>query len=165
MKLRELMKTRVATIGPDESLHVADGIMSLGGLRHLPVVSGGALVGILTHRDILRAPATFFGFAADARAVLRALTVKDVMTRDVVAIDVGASVPEAAARLLKHKVGCLPVLEGGALIGLVTTSDLLQAIVGPPDAQPVRADAAAAGEPGGVAAAAEPTLAAAGPGG
>lgn len=131
MKLRDLMKTRVTTIAPDENLHLADGIMALGGLRHLPVVSGGALVGILTHRDILRAPTTFLGFATDARAVLRALTARDVMTREVVTIDAEATVQAAAERLLKHKVGCLPVLEGGALVGIVTTSDLLHAIVGP----------------------------------
>jgi CBS domain-containing protein len=131
MKLRDLMKTRVTTIGPDETLHIADGVMSLGGLRHLPVMSGGALIGILTHRDILRAPTTFLGFAADARAVLRTLSVRDVMTREVVTIDADASVRAAAERLLKHKVGCLPVLERGVLVGIVTTSDLLHAIVGP----------------------------------
>jgi acetoin utilization protein AcuB len=157
MKLKDLVTKRVTTIGPDDSLHVADGIMSLGGLRHLPVVSGGELVGILTHRDILRAPTTFFGFASDARAVLRALRVKDVMTTEVVTIGANATVQEAAARLLEHKVGSLPVLEGGALVGIVTTSDLLVAIVG----------AQAPDEPGMRAAAQEsaPSVAAAGPGG
>jgi CBS domain-containing protein len=53
------------------------------------------------------------------------------MTKDVVTIEAGATVREAAERLLKHKVGCLPVLERGALVGIVTTSDLLHAIVGP----------------------------------
>lgn len=141
MKLKDLMKTRVTTIAPDESLHVADGIMTLGGLRHLPVVSGGALVGILTHRDILRAPTSFLGVAADVRAVPRALTARDVMTRDVVTIDADATVQQAAERLLKHRVGCLPVLERGALVGIVTTSDLLHAIVGPCAAAPDGPDA------------------------
>ena len=49
----------------------------------------------------------------------------------VVTIDAEATVQAAAERLLKHKVGCLPVLERGALVGIVTTSDLLHAIVGP----------------------------------
>ena len=157
MKLKDLVKKHVTTIGPDDSLHVADGIMSLGGLRHLPVVSGGTLVGILTHRDILRAPTTFFGFASDARSVLLALRVKDVMTTEVITIGANATVQEAASRLLKHKVGCLPVLERGALVGIVTTSDLLVAIVGPqaaaepgaavaePESSPVRVAAAPGG--------------------
>jgi acetoin utilization protein AcuB len=145
------MKTRVTTIAPEDTLHHADGIMTLGGLRHLPVVSGGALLGIVTHRDILRAPTTFIGFAADARAVLRTLTVRDVMTKEVVTIDADATVREAAERLLKHKVGCLPVLESGALVGIVTTSDLLHAIAGP---YSVAADAPAATAGGATAAAA-----------
>lgn len=151
MRLRELMNTRVTTIAPEDSLHLADGIMTLGGLRHLPVVSGGVLLGIVTHRDILRAPTSFIGFAADARAVLRALTVRDVMTKEVVTIDADATVREAAERLLKHKVGCLPVLERGALVGIVTTSDLLHAIAGP---YSVAADAPAATAGGATAAAA-----------
>ncbi len=59
------------------------------------------------------------------------------MTKEVVTIDADATVREAAERLLKHKVGCLPVLERGALVGIVTTSDLLHAIAGP---YPVAAD-------------------------
>ncbi len=118
--------------------------MILGGLRHLPVVGGGAMVRILTHRDVLRAPTTFFGFATGARAVLRALTARDVMTREVVTFDANATVQMAAERPLKHKVGCLPVLERGVLVGIVTTSDLLHAIVGPhavyPDGPNVRSN-------------------------
>ena len=118
------------TVAPEDTLSLADGIMSLGGLRHLPVVSGGVLVGIVTQRDMLCAPTTLVGFAADARAILRALTVRDVMTREVVTIHVEATVRDAAERLLKHNVGCLPVLDRGALVGIVTTSDLLHAIAG-----------------------------------
>lgn len=138
MKLRDVMRTRVTTIAPGDSLHVAEGIMCLGSLRHLPVLDGGALVGILTHRDILRAPTTFFGFAMDPKSVLHALCVRDVMTRDVVTIEAEATAHEAAELLLRYKVGCLPVLERGALVGIVTTSDLLQAIVNPPAAAGAR---------------------------
>ena len=53
------------------------------------------------------------------------------MTRQLVTIGAGAMVQEAADLLLKHRVGCLPVLERGALVGIVTTSDVLRAIVGP----------------------------------
>jgi CBS domain-containing protein len=53
------------------------------------------------------------------------------MTREVVTIDAEATVQAAAERLLKHKVGCLPVLERGALVGIVTTSDVLHALAGP----------------------------------
>lgn len=135
MRIRGLMRTPVSTVDPDASLHVAEGIMSLGGLRHLPVIDGSTLVGIVTHRDLLRAPfavaGTPLGLAADARAVLKALRVRDVMTREVVAIGPEAMVQEAADLLLEHRVGCLPVLDRGDLVGIVTTSDLLRAVVGP----------------------------------
>ena len=127
MRLRELMKTRVTTVAPEDTLSLADGIMSLGGLRHLPVVSGGVLVGIVTQRDMLCAPTTLVGFAADARAILRALTVRDVMTREVVTIHVEATVRDAAERLLKHNVGCLPVLDRDhKLVGIVSLGDISQ---------------------------------------
>ncbi|HET9316950.1 MAG TPA: CBS domain-containing protein, partial [Vicinamibacteria bacterium] len=142
IKVKDLMKTRVATVGPDDTLHVADGIMSLGGLRHLPVISEGVLVGIVTHRDILRAPLVFYGFGASGREVLKVLSVKEVMTREVITINANATVQEAAARLLKHKVGCLPVLERGAVVGIVTTSDLLHAVAGPHDVEAPPEDAA-----------------------
>jgi acetoin utilization protein AcuB len=138
------MKSPVTTVAPNDTLHVADGIMSLGGLRHLPVLSKGELVGILTHRDILRAPgllAPVLGLAADTRAALRALRAEEAMTATVVTIGAQASLPDAAAQLLKHQVGCLPVLEHGGLVGIVTTSDLLRAMAGPCDAEADRAGA------------------------
>ena len=57
MRVKDLMSARVAIVAPDDSLHIADGIMSLGGVRHLPVVSGGELVGVISQRDIVAAPA------------------------------------------------------------------------------------------------------------
>jgi acetoin utilization protein AcuB len=100
------------------------------------VLRDGALVGILTHRDILRAPgllAPALEYAADTRAALRALRVEEAMSSPVITIRADASAKEAAERLLEHRVGCLPVMEGGRLVGIVTTSDLLRAIAGPPE--------------------------------
>lgn len=141
MRLRNLMRAPVTTVTPSDSLHLADGIMSLGGVRHLPVLSKGRLVGILTQRDVLRAPgvlAPVLGLAANTRAALKALRVEEAMTRTVVTIGANASRQKAAAQLLKHRVGCLPVLERGGLVGIVTTSDLLRAIAGPGEAEAYR---------------------------
>jgi CBS domain-containing protein len=138
MRVKELMSAPAATIAPGDSLHIADGIMSLGVVRHLPVVSGGDLVGVVSQRDILRSPGMFspvLGFAVDTRAALKALRVADAMSPAVVTIGAEASVGEAAERMLKHRVGCLPVVEGGTLVGIVTTSDLLRAIVDPSGAR------------------------------
>ncbi len=138
MTIRELMKTSPATVAPDDSLHVADGIMVLGGVRHLPVLSGSRLVGVLSQRDILRAPLTPASswFDTDPRFTLRRLTVRDMMTATVVTIGADATVQAAAERLLRHRVGCLPVLEDGMLVGIVTTSDLLRALADPAASTP-----------------------------
>ncbi len=133
LRVKHVMKV-VATVSPSETLYIADGLMSLGDVRHLPVLSGKALVGILTQRDLLRAPSLLAHvpeFAADPRAALWALRVEEVMTTPIVTIGAEASVEEAAEQLLKDRVGCLPVMEDGRLAGIVTTSDLIGAIAGP----------------------------------
>ncbi len=131
MRVKHLMSAPPATVAPGESLHVADGIMSMGVVRHLPVVKEGALVGLVSQSDILRSPALLaplFGLTVDSKAALRALRVEDAMSSPVFTIGPDASVQDAAARLLDHRVGSLPVLEDGKLVGIVTTSDLLRAV-------------------------------------
>jgi CBS domain-containing protein len=131
MRVKELMSAPAATVAPGDSLHVADGIMSLGGVRHLAVVSDGELRGVVSQRDILRAPGLLSPVLSSPRAVLRALSVEDLMSTEVVTVRAQASVEEAAERLLRYRIGCLPVIgEQGELVGIVTTSDLLRAIAG-----------------------------------
>ena len=133
MRVRNMMSAPAATVTPGDTLHVADGTMSLGGVRHLPVVKGRKLVGVISQKDILRAPGLLgpsVGFAVDTRTLLKALRVEDVMSSTIVTIGADATVREAAERLLNHRVGCLPVLELGTLVGIVTTSDVLRAVAG-----------------------------------
>ena len=134
MRVKQLMSAPAATVAPGDSLHIADGIMSLGVVRHLPVVSGGALVGVVSQRDILRSPGLLspvLGLGVDTGAALKTLRVEDAMSPTIVTIGADASVREAAERMLNHRVGCLPVVDGGELVGVITTSDLLRSIVDP----------------------------------
>lgn len=131
MRVEQLMSVPPATVAPGDSLHIADGIMSMGVVRHLPVVKDGELVGLVSQSDVLRSPALLaplFGMTVDSKAALRALRVEDAMSSPVFTIGPDASIQDAAARLLDHRVGCLPVLEEGRLVGIVTTSDLLRAV-------------------------------------
>jgi len=144
--MKDLMAAPVTTLAPGDSLDLADELMCLGGFRQLPVLSGRTLVGILTRRDILRAPGLFapvLGLAVDTRAALKTLCVWEVMASTVVTIGVYASLQDAAVQMLKHRVGCLPVLDRRRLVGIVTTSDVLRALAGPPGA--VRDRSATAG--------------------
>ena len=134
MRVRDIMSVPAATVTPDDSLHVADGTMNLGGVRHLPVQDGPDLVGVISERDILRAPGVLTpvdGLAVDARALLRVLRVGDAMSSPAITIAADAPVAEAAGLLLRHRVGCLPVLADGSLAGILTTSDLLRAMAQP----------------------------------
>lgn len=125
--VRDLMQTKIVTVGVGERLSTVDEIMRLGGVRHMPVVHGGQLVGVLSERDLLRASLSEVGsFASDAReAFLHSIAIADVMSKPPVTIDPGATVREAARLMAERKIGCLPVVENGALMGLLTETDVL----------------------------------------
>jgi CBS domain-containing protein len=132
MKVRELMSTDVLTVGRNDQLTIADDIMKMKRLRHLPVVEEGRLVGIVTQRDLFHAAlSTALNFGEKAqKGFLKTVVVKEVMTDEVLTIDPGADVKEAARLLIEHKIGCLPVVENGKLVGLVTETDLLRIVAG-----------------------------------
>jgi len=126
------MTTDVTTIGRNDELTIADDIMKMKRLRHLPVVEEGRLVGILTQRDLFHAAlSTAMNFGEKAqKEFLKTVVVKEVMTDEVLSIDPNADVKEAARLMIEHKIGCLPVVESGKLVGLVTETDLLRVIAG-----------------------------------
>ena len=132
MKVRELMTTDVATIGRNDELTIADDIMKMKRVRHLPVLEEGRLVGILTQRDLFHAAlSTALNFGEKAqKEFLKTVVVKEVMTDDVRTIGPDADVKEAARLLIEHRIGCLPVVENGKLVGIVSETDLLRAIAG-----------------------------------
>jgi CBS domain-containing protein len=128
--VRDLMTTDVKTIGRNETLQSADDVMRLGRFRHLPVVENdGALVGIVTQRDLfhsglLRA----LGFGSHARkTVLEDSVVKEAMKCEVVTTTPDTPLRDAASMMLERKIGCLVVLEAGAIVGILTEGDFVRA--------------------------------------
>jgi CBS domain-containing protein len=132
MKVRDLMTTRVATVARNDSLGVADDIMEARKIRHLPVVEEGRLVGMLTQRDVFHAGlSNAVGFGEKARKeFLKTVLVKEAMADEVFTIEPNAGIQEAARKMLEAKVGCLPVVDGGKLVGILTETDLLRVIAG-----------------------------------
>ena len=126
------MTTDVTTVGRNDELTIADDVMKMKRLRHLPVVEEGRLVGILTQRDLFHAAlSTALNFGEKAqKGFLKTVVVKEVMTDEVLTIDPGADVKEAARRMIEHKIGCLPVVENGKLVGIVSETDLLRLVAG-----------------------------------
>ncbi|MEE8580244.1 MAG: CBS domain-containing protein [Myxococcota bacterium] len=122
------MRRHVVRISAEERLSTVEDIMTLGKVRHMPVVRGGELVGVVSERDLLRASLSninSFG-SAQRRAFLHAVEITRVMSEPPIVIDPDATVEQAARVLAEHKIGCLPVVAaGGALIGLLTETDVL----------------------------------------
>ena len=128
MRVGDLMQAEPATLNADDHLDLADDIMRLGRIRHLPVVSGGALVGMLSQRDLYRAGLSSLlqlKYTAE-RDWLSKIPVKAVMATNVITIGPHASMRRAVKSMLEHKIGCLPVVDDGRLVGLLSETDCLR---------------------------------------
>jgi CBS domain-containing protein len=105
--------------------------MNLGRIRHMPVVDDGKVVGIVSQRDMFRsALITSLGFGRKTTgALIKTIKIKEIMTEKVVTISPDASIKEAARQMIDKKIGCVPVVEGDRLVGIVTETDMLQYVV------------------------------------
>jgi CBS domain-containing membrane protein len=133
--VRDFMTKEVVTLARNDSLGVADDIMKLGRIRHLPVLDDEdeSVVGIVSQRDLFRgALARCLGYGDHAqRKLLGQLVVKEVMTTDVATIDPDVPLEEAARVMLVRKIGCLVVVEADRLAGILTESDFVKAFANP----------------------------------
>ena len=128
MRVCDIMQKNVVTVSAGDTLSTVEDIMTLGGVRHMPVVRGGALVGVVSERDLLRASLsnlTAFG-TEQRRAFLQVVEITRVMSTPPIVIEPEATVREAARLLADQRIGCLPVLDGDKLVGLVTETDVLR---------------------------------------
>lgn len=131
MLVENRMKRDPITICPETGALEASRLLRQYRIRHLPVVKGGRLVGILTDRDLKRAspsPATSLS-VYEVNYLLDRLEAKEVMTKEVVTVTPKATIEEAARLLLAHKIGGLPVVDGEMLVGIITEADILEAFV------------------------------------
>lgn len=127
--VRDLMTLDVVTIGRNDKLQVADDVMRLGRIRHLPVVDDdGALAGIVSQRDLFHSgliKALGYGTHAQSSA-LDMVVVKEAMRTEVQTIAPDAPLTEAARRMLGGKIGCLVVVESGKIAGIITEADFVK---------------------------------------
>jgi acetoin utilization protein AcuB len=131
MKVADLMTVCAITTDPYTPLLEARQLMLHKSIRHLLIVDGPKLVGIITDRDIrlnLPSPATSLS-VWEINYLLARMTVTSVMTRDIVTIGPQQDAKEAARLMLDRKIGALPVLDGDELVGIITETDLLRAFV------------------------------------
>jgi CBS domain-containing protein len=128
MLVRDLMQRDVATLRVTDTLGLADDIMELGRIRHLPVVSGDVVVGVVSQRDLYRAAVS--SMLQMPRSVEREwlgeIPVVNVMSANVVTVAPDASIHTAVDLMLSNRIGCLPAVEHGKLVGLVSETDCLR---------------------------------------
>lgn len=127
MRVTDWMTPNPITCPPDMSLYDARELMHRHGFRHLPVVEGRRLMGIITARDVARAlmPAEAPEPMRDRFDLLLKPRTRNAMTPDPLTIGRNAPLERAAEVMRRRKVGCLPVVEKGELVGIIVTADVL----------------------------------------
>ncbi len=127
--VRDLMTESVRTVTRSSLLGDVRDLMYEGQFRHVPVVEDGELVGLITDRDLARI--TGSRTRRETEELLWDTPVERVMTRDVETADPDESLREAGERMLEAKYGCLPVVEGRVLVGILTEADFVRHVVQP----------------------------------
>ena len=130
-QLSEIMNRNLVTVDKQASLRKARRILDQYRIRHLLVVDGKRLVGIVTDRDLRQAaPSSKSPLTVGEREeFMDELKVSEVMSRKLITASPTTTVREAAKALVREKIGCLPVVDGNQLVGIVTQADLLEILV------------------------------------
>lgn len=129
MDVRQLMTKEPVTVSLDTPVVDARRMMVERRIRHLLVTDGGRLAGIVTDRDIrlnLPSPATSLS-VWEINYLLARMTIGSIMTSTVITVEPERDAVAAARLMLDHKIGALPVVEGGRVVGILTETDILRA--------------------------------------
>lgn len=129
LSVQNYMTDSVYTIKPTDSLHDVKQLMEGAQIRHAPVVnSDGRFCGLVTHRDLLNHTISQLADIDEQtkKEINQAILVKDIMQTDIVCATPELSIAEAGNLLLKLKYGCLPVVVGDILVGILTEADFIK---------------------------------------
>ena len=131
MKVSSVMTTRVVSVEMDDRLTIVKEIFDLAPFRHLVVVEGDELQGVISERDMFRCLSPFIG--TDAESVRDKKTIDQrahqVMTRSPITITSELAISDALWLMLDHSIGCLPVVDDGKIVGIFTIYDGLKALL------------------------------------
>lgn len=123
------MTAKVVAVQPEETLAVVDELMQQHRIRHIPVVSPvGDLVGLISHRDLLRHALIEQAQTPEfiEQAIRERVAARDLMVVDIQCVGPRSDLRAATQQMLEYKLGCLPVLEGRRLVGILTESDFVR---------------------------------------
>lgn len=129
MYVHDLMTTALFTLSPEDTLKDARALMAEARIRHIPLIEEhGHLCGLVSHRDLLRASVSRFANVQDCERdeIDAGIPLHAVMHTDIITVTETTLLRDAAELLLDHKIGCLPVMQGDKLVGILTESDFLK---------------------------------------
>ena len=129
LRVADIMTRNIKTLDRNDKLSIADDVMKQGRIRHMPVLdSDGKLCGIMSQRDLFRGillRSLGYGSRLEDK-LLDTHPVKEAMVENPITTTPEATAKDAARKMIEHKVGCLPVLDGEKLVGIVTEGDFVK---------------------------------------
>ena len=130
MQVQEIMTTGITTVGRNDDLQMVTDLMAAGHLRHIPVLEDEGLVGVVSQRDVFsaRMSSTMGVGEKGQRGFLHTILVKEVMRHPVTTVGPATLVSDAASIMIGQSIGCLPVVNDGDLVGILTKTDLLRCL-------------------------------------
>src|SRR5215204_3319170 len=127
LRVRDSMTREVVTLGPEASAAEAWGVCQELGIRHLPIVEEGRLIGLVSDRDLRDvSPPRGSGGERDTLAWVR---LRDIMSTDLATIAPLDTIEHAAREIYERRIGCLPVVAEGELVGIITSSDMMRTLI------------------------------------
>jgi CBS domain-containing membrane protein len=129
LRVKDLMSIKPFTVFEDDNLQFAEDMMQWRHFRHIPVVDDDRkLVGLITHRDLLKSSLSSLAKVSRVQSQKRNLRipVQAVMQRNILSVSPNTSIEEAADMMLTNKFGCFPVVKKGKLIGIITEADFVR---------------------------------------
>jgi acetoin utilization protein AcuB len=131
MKAREWMTSDPKTVNDDDFLKTAVTLVVENRIRHLPVVRGDSLVGIISDRDLKRAmPSVVAGATPEEyQAFMEETSIEQMMTANPITCTPDEDLVDLVREFCQHKVGAIPVVEGERVVGIVTQTDMMQAFL------------------------------------
>lgn len=130
MLVRSRMTAELITAAPSTTLAEALTLTRTHRIRHLPIVENGRLAGVVSDRDLrLAMPPIWAEEQDDLRKALGSKTVREVMVSSIISTTPDTPIEQAAKLFYEHRIGCLPVMEGEQLVGILTETDVLRSFV------------------------------------
>jgi len=133
MKVKDLMSTKLFTVGPEDMLDKVFFLFNFEAIRHVPVLEKGKVIGVISDRDLKKILGPRKKIVTNevdgTQFTVQARRVRTIMNRGITTIGPDEQAADAAAIMAKRKIGCLPVVKKEKLVGIITSTDILRAYV------------------------------------